>query len=330
MSFRLLSKFKRHFARAQPFSIEQFIGDCRDNMRHVTSSKKLRRCWGVEFKPMVLDREEVNAGVARLDQGQFLIYLNIGLLKACYKFLLDPVCSYYERHEDALDVDAHLFARMCLGACGLMAFWHEFAHAVRGHVEYKNVSGQLTDAGISEASDRHRDLGESATEGWIPWRIVELDADIFGAQFLLAQMAVVMSGNSNISVATFAQCYAIGIRGLFHVLNGIGGVHDDATGSTHPNSISRAYAAFAHGLARLSEVQLSSAIQEKVSAAGYAALLDFEVNDLKMIVDPTVLARFSETEIDLWREREQELIQYELPRHDTPEHTPFNKLTDGV
>ena len=312
MASRIRIWFNQHFGCAQPFTLDQFVGDCRDNMAHVLSSKLLKSTFGTEFKAFVHDRDEVNAGVSHAVPEQILIYLNIGLLKACYGFLIEPTRSYYARHAHVLDVDAHLFARMCLGACGLMAFWHEFAHAVRGHLAYKKASGQLVDACISEAyesSDRAYGSDETA---WIPLRILELDADIYGAQFLLSQVAVARSRNPNIHLATFAHCYAIGLRGLFQVLNGLGCPHDDASGSTHPNPISRAYTAFTHGMARVSEMKLSVSDQATMLAVGQTALLDFEVNDLGQAVDPEVLKRFAHSELQLWREREAELFEYRL------------------
>lgn len=276
------------------------------------ASKLLRRTYGVDFKPMILVSDEVNAGVRQTAPDQILIYLNTGLLRECYQFLAKPIRSYYQRNLQNLTVDEELFTRTCLGACGQMAFWHEFAHAVRGHLAYKIASGQLSEAHMSETPGSV-EAGE-VSDGWIPWRVLEIDADIFGAQFLLAQLSAVHRGQPDIGVGTLARCYALGIRGLFQVLSGIDGVHDDSSGSTHPNPVSRAYAAFTHGMARASEMGMSAREQAEMLTVGQSALIDFEFADLGVRVDPVVLESFANSELKLWSARESELFKYQLKR----------------
>jgi hypothetical protein len=184
-------------------------------MTHVTGSPLLRRTYKVEFKTMVLDKDEVNASACHPDRSQYLITVNTGLLTACYAFLTPRVTAYYKRHANEIaDIDLQLFLRIVLGASGLSVFWHEFTHIVRGHLAYKISLDELTDATISEAHEAAKaSADEASAPPGIPWRMLELDADIYGAQFQLAQLAVVASANPSINITTFARCYAIGCEG---------------------------------------------------------------------------------------------------------------------
>lgn len=297
MNFK--STFQKHFGRPQPFTLEQFLMDAEENVNHVAPG--LRKKWGVEFKSMVMDSEATSTSTQFTTDTQVLIVINKQLLRDCYHFLNEPLRLFYKRNAHIHNVDEELFARMAMGACMMMAYWHEVAHVVRGHLTYKQ---KLIDDAAS---------GKPPATNRIQERVLEIDADIFGGQFLLAQLSVVKQALPDISIMTYAHCYAIGIRGLYGCLLGPHGRHDTAQGSTHPNPIDRAYIAYTHGLARASKVGFSKADQQALRQAGQAALLEFEVLDLGFPVDPVVLENFKNTELHLWRSREKELFPYRLP-----------------
>lgn len=289
---------KKHFGRPQPFTLEQFLGDAADHIAHLAPA--LRRKWGIEFKSMVMDSETTNTSAQFTTTSQVLIVINKELLRECYRFLDRPLRSFYKRNAQIHNINEELFSRMAMSACMLMAYWHEVAHVVRGHLTYKQKL-------IDEAA-----IGNLVPMNRIPERVLEIDADIFGSQFLLAQLSVVKQANPDISITTFAQCYAIGIRGLYECLLGPNGRHDTELGSTHPNPIDRAYTAFSHGLARASEVQLSETDQQVFLKASQTALLEFEIRDLGFRVTPLALDNFKNNELNLWSSREEELLPYRL------------------
>lgn len=291
-----ISFVKKHFGRPQLFTLEQFLMDAEENVRHLAPA--LGKKWGVEFMSMVIDSDLASTSTQFTTDTQVLIVVNKKLLRDCFMFLNFPLREFYRRNTQIQDVDEELFVRMAMGACMLMAYWHEVAHVVRGHLAYKQ---SLIDAATK--------LTPTAMIK-IPERVLEIDADIFGAQFLLAQVSGVMKENPEISINTFAQCYAIGIRGLFECLLGHHGHHDTAQGSGHPNPIDRAYIAFTHGVSRASEVGFSRADQEKLLQTGETALLQFEILDLGFKVDPMALENFKNTELQLWSSREKELLPY--------------------
>jgi hypothetical protein len=307
---KIIYFIRLHLWPATVFDMKQFTADCLDNMNHVMKSPALRTAFGVEFKPMILKNPAVNAGVSPSAPDQYLIWLNTGLLDASYKFLVGPVSSYYQRHEARMDVSKDLFLRIVLASAALTAFWHEFAHAVRGHLNYKLTHGLLTSLGSSEADEPQLGKGR-ADASLIGSRTLELDADIFGAQFFLAQMSVTLQANYAVRPATFAQCYAIGLRGLYEVLNGLA-PHDDAAGNTHPHPISRAYTAYSQAMKKVGQVKLTPQEQAQMVTVGQIALQEFEVEDLGAVFDQTVLDAFMQTELAVWRARRDELKPYQL------------------
>lgn len=289
---------KKHFGKAEPFTLEQFLSDAEANVNHLAPA--LQKRWGVEFKSLVMDSTKTNTSTMFTTDKQVLIVVNKELLRDCYQFLDAPLRAFYKRNACINSVDEDLFARLAMGACMLTAYWHEVAHVVRGHLTYKQKL-------IDDASS-----GKPTGINRIPERVLEIDADIYGGQFLLAQLSVVRKATPDISIATFAQCYAIGIRGLYECLLGPHGCHDSALGSTHPNPIDRAYMAYTHGLARASEVGFNAEEQQSLLQVGHAALLEFEFSDLGFRVDPNVLESFKNTELQLWGLREKDLFPYRL------------------
>ena len=290
--------FKQNFGSPQLFTLDQFLLDAQDNVNHL--SPGLSKRWGIEFKSMLIDSSTTNTCSMLTTDKQAVIVLNKQLLRDCYKSLNEPVRSYYKRNSHSLNVDEELFARLAMGASMLMAFWHEVAHIVRGHVTYNQKL-------IDKAAN-----GEAPTGDRIPQRVSEIDADIYGGQFLLAQLSVVMRATPDISIATYAQCYAIGVRCLYESLQGPYGKHDEAPGSDHPSPINRAYTAYTHGIARASEMAFKAVEHDALLTIGSKALLEFETLDLGFRIDPDALTNFSQTDLELWRSREKEFFPYQF------------------
>lgn len=282
-------------------------------MEHVLSSKKLQSRLEKNIKAMIINNDEINAFATASSPDQYLIGVNTGLLNATYNFLAPLAQGYYERHADEIkDVSCPQFLRIALGSAGMTVFWHEFAHIFRGHLAYLDAQTKNSFTTLNESEILNIDaiLNNESLSG----RLLEIDADIWAAQFQLAQMSVVARSTNQFTLATYSKAYAIGMRGLYEVLNEGSGQHDDAPHSTHPHPISRAYIAIAHGLARLNSEGFSVDEAKIVLQTTETALLQFEAESLGMPVDPSILNRFMETELKQWGELESVLTAYQVKR----------------
>lgn len=142
-------------------------------------------------------------------------------------------------------------------------------------------------------------------------RLVELDADIYAASFLLARTySVYLSSNGAYPLQDLMQAYSTGIRVLFEVLHRNNDFEDDTHElSDHPHSLARAYAAIAFGL--------TGPVGDKIGADGAACqsiaiaeLLSYEMSTRATPVDTTILQSYMDKEAVLWGARAHEINDY--------------------
>jgi len=110
---------------------------------------------------------------------------------------------------------------------------------------------------------------------------------------------------------TYLRAFAVGVRGLFEFLTW-GGPHETpAATRPHPAPITRAYFAITHALARLDKMGVCPSDIERLQQFAQAVLLDFEIHDLKMTVNPNALKVAQETELELWSRRYKEFSPFQ-------------------
>lgn len=293
------------------FTMQQYLVDVEDNAKHFLSSRAPSFRDGAKLVAMVLSSEEVNASAVRTAKDQYLIGINTGLLKKFFE-LFDAIARrYYRRNALQLNISEELFFRMVSGVASEMIFWHEFAHLARGHLFYLKEQGLITNLELAERLHTASATGDSTDSR--TWQFVEVDADIWGAQFLLSRLVVVLNSKANqVRPATFLVAYALGIRGAFEVLHREGyATHTEVQDGTHPHPLSRAYVALTHGLARAPDMGIPVHEAARWSVLAQAAFLDFELNELGMPVNVEVLEAFAATTLREWREQEHVLNPYQ-------------------
>ncbi|MFM0496344.1 hypothetical protein [Paraburkholderia caledonica] len=293
------------------FTKQQYLDDCRAEATRLGGVVSAMTGRSVSLK--LSDDFGPRALTQKLSGNRYRITLNeLDLLVPCYEFLVPALTAYYERNARRLDVTLELFNRMAMTCCYLMALWHEAAHVIRGHMDYMDNHRVLPEPGWTEDEASFAPWLAPHAAGLLPARTLEIDADIYGGQFLLAQLVAAKEAVMSIDTGTFIEAFALGVRGVFEYLNG-GRGHHAANGELHPHPITRAYMALTHSLARLGEMW-SRGSTDQLVRTGFSTLLEFETTDLGFAVDAAELKRFAETELAVWGMRSDELLPYQIVR----------------
>ncbi|SDY80834.1 hypothetical protein SAMN04515617_1235 [Collimonas sp. OK242] len=297
-----------------PFIFSQYVVDADENAKQILRAKSLTLRGGAQIIAMVVKDPEVNASAHQTAKDQFLIRLNDGLLRGCFELFNTTARQFYRRNSTHFDVTEELFVRTVCGSASEMIFWHEFAHIVRGHIGYLRGQGLLPAFDITESGSNSASDVAAISDSFSTWQFIELDADIYGAQFLMARLVAILAAKRNrIAPSTLLRAFALGTRGMYEVLYQNGYViHDDAPEATHPHPLSRAYVAFTHGLAGASRLGISERVANEWYKASQAALFEYELVDLGFAVDGIVLEAFTASRLRKWHETESVLVPYQL------------------
>ncbi len=214
---------------------------------------------------------------------------------------------YVQRNRATFEGKEHEFLRQACQAAAQMVLGHELAHILRGHLVFLREKGMLQDGVLAECGVHHEGGEQMA------WRrFLELDADIYGAQFSLADTVVQFSSSSSEQWLTAITAYTIGVRGLFEVLRNPRRPHDAAMVGDYPHPISRAYLAVSHGIARLGDGPLAHLANTGAEAVARQVLLEYEHRELGLPVEDQVLQMFFATEVKYWHAHESMLLPYQL------------------
>jgi len=300
-----------NLAKPLPFTKEQFLDDCTDNSLIVEGVKGLIK--PARFTISIVEELNFLAKVRKVPDDYYIVKVSKpALLVPCFDFLEAGIGTYYKRHAPALDVDQDLFHRMCMSCTIIMAYWHEAAHVVCGHLDYEEKNGNLPTPDWTDDPASFEPWFDPKVHPLLPTRTMELDADIHGAQFALGHVMHTSEVFKKIQQETYLRAFAVGVRGLFEYLTW-GEPHETPAATTpHPSPITRAYVAITHAVARLDKMGvLSPSDIERLQQFAQAVLLDFEIHDLGMTVNPDALKVATETELELWSRRHKEFVPFQ-------------------
>lgn len=308
-------RFKARIASAlrkpSPFAKEQFLNDCADTSLIVKSVSTMIK--PARFSISFVDRPDVLAHVKKAgDDDYYFVEVNEAeLLVPIYDFLGSRAETYFERHVTVLDADRDLFVRMCMTCAIIMLYWHEAAHVIRGHQNYQKKNGAPTPDWTADPKS-FEPWFDPKLHPVLPTRTLELDADIYGAQFALTQAIHSSEIFRNIQRETFLKAFAIGVRGLFEYLSW--DMPHETPGATveHPAAVTRAYLAITHAVARLDKMRVPPTEIARLQRLVLAVLIEFENCDLGMTVNAEVLQLTLKTELKLWSCRSHELDKFKL------------------
>lgn len=281
------------------FTYEMMVEDLKDNAKRILKGGWLEISEITETLLQIADSPEINARIYLSSADQYTIRIYEGLLKACYAYANSDIRDYYPTIAHRSNFTEELFIRTVCSCVTEFIFWHEYSHIARGHLNFLSSQKKLW------AAD------SSSTLELIDRRLVELDADIYAASFLLARTySVYLSSNGTYPLQDLMQAYSTGIRVLFEVLHRNNDFEDDTHElSDHPHSLARAYAAIAFGL--------TGPVGDKIGADGAACqsiaiaeLLSYEMSTRATPVDTTILQSYMDKEAVLWGARAHEINGY--------------------
>ncbi|WP_338495841.1 hypothetical protein V5F23_17315 [Pseudomonas sp. WP18] len=281
------------------FTYEMMVEDLKDNAKRILKGGWLEISEITETLLQIADSPEMNARIYLSSADQYTIRIYEGLLKACYAYANSDIRDYYPTIAHRSNFTEELFIRTVCSCVTEFIFWHEYSHIARGHLNFLSSRKKLW------AAD------SSSTLELIDRRLVELDADIYAASFLLARTySVYLSSNGAYPLQDLMQAYSTGIRVLFEVLHRNNDFEDDTHElSDHPHSLARAYAAIAFGL--------TGPVGDKIGADGAACqsiaiaeLLSYEMSTRTTPVDTAILQSYMDKEAVLWGARAHEINDY--------------------
>ncbi|MEX3694224.1 hypothetical protein AB3X91_37780 [Paraburkholderia sp. BR14263] len=310
-ALQLKANLANAIAKPLPFTKEQFLGDCAEYSLIVDGVKRLIK--PARFTISMVDESELLAEVKKVpgDDYYFVKVSKPALLAPCFDFLEPGIETYFKRHAPALDVNRDLFHRMCMSCATIMAYWHEAAHVVCGHLDYQEKNGKLPAPDWTGDPVSFEPWFDCKVHPLLPTRTMELDADIHGAQFALGHAMHTSEVFRKVSQETYLRAFAVGVRGLFEYLTW-GEPHETPAATTpHPAPITRAYVAITHAVARLDKMGVRPNDIERLQQFAQAVLLDFEIQDLGMTVNPEALKVAQETELKLWSRRYKEFVPFQ-------------------
>jgi hypothetical protein len=299
------------------FTYEMMVKDLQDNSKRILKGGWLEISQITETVLQIVDSFEINARIYLSAPDQYTIRIYEGLLKACYTYANSELREYYSTIAQQSKFTEELFIRTVCSCVTEFIFWHEYSHIARGHLNFLDVRKKLWIAdGFSTLELKDR-------------RLVELDADIYAASFLLARTYTVHKGSHGAyALQDLMQAYSIGIRLLFEILHRNNEFEDDIHElSDHPHSLARAYAAIAFGLTGPVSEKIGSdaAVCQSIAVA---ELLSYELSTRATPVDTAVLQDYMDKEAVLWGERAHEMNDYfQMELHAVP---MFTKLTNAT
>ncbi|MCG6202325.1 hypothetical protein [Psychromonas antarctica] len=270
----------------QKFTYEDFKIDVKQNHKMIID-EGIVKLQGSKIYPYIGDDQSINAKATRSAPDQYIITINEGVLKAIFSYSTEVLRPFYKIYHANLGVTEELFIRFVCGIMSDFIFWHELSHIARGHFKYLGIDQYDTSLGFN--LDK---ISES--------RIVEIDADIFGASYLfLRVLSVINSGSIRAEDALCA--YTVGIRSIFEILH-IDNVLEDYNHRTneHPHSQARAFNAYAFGVASPEIISYKKNILPYYQECAQQFFIDFESLALGNKFNIDAVAEIMPVDVDKW------------------------------
>jgi hypothetical protein len=153
------------------FTFEQYLNDVKENATAITNDKFINVLNDQKIYFSITENDDITrlAKATINTSNNYSIYINSYLLRQAYEFLDNEVRSYYRKIKSTSSLTEELYLRTIGGIISELFFWHEYSHIARGHLGYlKHVKNSNTALSFYE-------------------RLVEIDADVYGASFLLVR-----------------------------------------------------------------------------------------------------------------------------------------------
>lgn len=255
---------------------------------------------GADVILQISDSAEVNARAYPSANDQYIVRIYRGILEACLDFVNTKVSEYYSTIEKQTDFNEYVFLRAVCSCATEYIFLHEYSHIIRGHTKYQD------ERSLSWEEDPKLKIADK--------RFLELDADIYAANILLAHTYAVFTDSRNSHrLEDLMKAYVIGIRSMFETLYNISEIEDLIhEESDHPHSQIRAYVALSMGVSGAISEKLGKD-KEKCRALAMREFSRYEAFLYKgRTFNPIFLQSNLKRELNIWTDRTQSLVPYYL------------------
>lgn len=165
----------------------QFFGYIEPALQGVMRAK----CPDATLRFVFIDKPGINAFACRFSKNSryYIIGIRSGLFHEIIKFFYDPkVETILRQHLPVLACwGSPTLARFCCSFSSVAIVFHEFAHVVRGHIEYLGSIGALDEnvSGIEEILEGTSAADEKQNRARY---LMECDADTRGGRFTAAEV----------------------------------------------------------------------------------------------------------------------------------------------
>lgn len=273
------------------FTFEQFVDDARKYANPITK-EGLFKLKNRELFYFVENSDDIKARAYPMSSGtQFGIKIYTGLLRELYEFVFENYPKHYDKNRKFINLSKNSFLRFICNILGEMAFWHEFSHVARNHFLY-------LDSSLHELDTLNKR------------RVVEMDADIFGASMLLARVLSIPEKTIPIDIAV--SSFAIGVRGLFEVLHINFPPDIKHENSDYPHAQARAYTAFSFAITSPFIEKMDKQKILFIQSIGAISFINFEHQILGGKFDEGAVNSMRNDDFDKWTFSQKEIEKNSL------------------
>lgn len=295
--------------KEQEFTIEQFYSDITENANSICRDLGV---FSDEYKLVfnLSKNEIVNAKVQNVKSGkQYLITHYTGLANLLYQNALSISLKWERLCPNWSNGTNNFIARTIAGCSSEMVFWHEYAHICGGHMSFLKSQGIGTGASLNEISE---EINTYSFDERKIIRLIETDADIYGAQYCLARVMVAISSKSNqIPENVWIAMYTLGIRSMYDAI--FTNLEDDYSEEfSHPHSLARAYGAVSYGIEAASRLEKYKNKYEQWKEVAFKTLLAYELDKVGATATLESLENYKNVELETWKSKEKELASYRI------------------
>jgi hypothetical protein len=280
------------------FTYEDFIADVKQNYK-IILDEGIVKLQGSKVYAYIGEEQFINAKATRSAPDQYIIKINEGALKAIFKYSTDVIRPFYRKYHANLGVTEELFTRFVCGVMSDSIFWHELSHIIRGHFKYLGIDKYDVSLGFN--------LDEVSKS-----RIVEIDADIFGASYLFLRVLTVISSGS-IRAEDALCAYTVGLRSIFEILH-IDNVLEEHNHkvSNHPHSQARAFNAFGFGITSPEMINYKKDVTPYYQEVALKIFIDFELLALGNKFNIDAVTEIMRVDVANWRSEKVTLDSFSI------------------
>ena len=302
-----------------PFTKSLYWKDIENNGKEIVKDKKFALSDRAHLAVWQSKSNLIQATIKRVHAGRYQLTFFRGLADALFS-LSEQVVEVFGTRFNLEREQCH---RLIAGSASEIIYWHEFAHLARGHISvldecFQDVSiSELATSRVVESTTQvadqknHSDTFSAYSRNDLI-RLLEIDADIYGAIFTLGRITKVLKNNKNIIPAKeWLLAHFLGVRTAYAVLHQKDPTEDQKHKlSSHPHSRVRSAYALSHSISKIG-VRSFGVTDDTAIGLFNELFIEFDKKIFHDITDSALL-QGSLKELAAWRTFSDLLIPYQL------------------